>query len=54
MNGSAVVALLQPAPEVYHMFDDILLLREVSCVTSYERTRPMCPIIIDIDADGRM
>ena len=30
MNGSAVVALLQPAPEVYDMFDDIILLREVS------------------------
>ena len=28
MQGTVLMALLQPAPEVYHLFDDILLLCE--------------------------
>ena len=48
MNGSAVVALLQPAPEVYDMFDDIILLREVSCVILH------LAYLIEIDVDSCM
>lgn len=39
MQGTVLMALLQPAPEVYHLFDDILLLcegklgRRPSCFT---------------------
>lgn len=34
MNGSAYVALLQPAPEVFNMFDRIILMREGHIVFS--------------------
>lgn len=28
MKGTVIIALLQPTPEVYHQFDDVLLLRD--------------------------
>ncbi|XP_050366568.1 pleiotropic drug resistance protein 1-like [Argentina anserina] len=28
LNGTAVISLLQPAPETYHLFDDIILLSD--------------------------
>lgn len=28
MKGTVIIALLQPTPEVYHQFDDVLMLRE--------------------------
>lgn len=28
LNGTAVISLLQPAPETYNLFDDILLLSD--------------------------
>ncbi len=33
MQGTVLMALLQPAPEVYDLFDDILLLCEGGCFT---------------------
>lgn len=45
MNGSAVVALLQPAPEVYEMFDDVILMRE-GCVM-YHGPRTDLPTYLD-------
>jgi energy-coupling factor transporter ATP-binding protein EcfA2 len=32
MRGTVIIALLQPTPEVYNLFDDILLMREGSVV----------------------
>jgi ABC-type multidrug transport system ATPase subunit len=37
-NGAAVVALLQPTPEVYSLFDDIMLLRDGSIIYHGART----------------
>lgn len=41
MNGTVIIALLQPTPEVYSLFDDILLLREGSVV--YHGARALLP-----------
>ena len=38
MNGTVVIALLQPTPEVYGTFDDVLLMREGSVVFHGRRT----------------
>lgn len=41
MRGTVVIALLQPTPEVYNLFDDVLLLREGSVV--YHGPRKQLP-----------
>jgi ABC-type multidrug transport system ATPase subunit len=38
MRGTVIVALLQPTPEVYDLFDDVMLLREGSVVYHGPRT----------------
>ena len=37
MRGTVIIALLQPTPEVYGLFDDVLLMREGSVVYHGER-----------------
>ena len=44
MRGTVIIALLQPTPEVYNLFDDILLMREGAVV--YHGPRKQLPAYV--------
>ena len=47
-QATVLIALLQPAPEVYNLFDDILLLAEGCVIFHGPKDEVCCPCMLRV------